>query len=87
MERQVAKGTLLYGLRLDDYVPADHLLQGIDALVDFVVRDALAASYSTTGQPSIDPELMLRMLVVGYLSGIRSERRLCEKAQLNLAYR
>lgn len=88
MGRQVAQGALFYGFRLDDHVPADHLLRRIDALFDFgFVRDALAASYSTTGRPSIDPELMLRMLLVGYLSGIRSERRLCEEVHLNLAYR
>ena len=88
MGRQVAQGALFYGFRLDDHVPADHLLRRIDALFDFgFVRDALAASYSTTGRPSIDPELMLRMLLVGYLSGIRSERHLCEEVHLNLAYR
>jgi transposase len=69
-------------------VPANHLLRRIGVLFDFgFVRDALAASYSTTGRPSIDSELMLRMLLVGYLSGIRSERRLCEEVHLNLAYR
>jgi len=88
MGRQVAQGALFYAFRLDDHMPADHLLRRIDALFDFgFVRDALAASYSTSGRPSIDPELMLRMLLVGYLSGIRSERRLCEEVHLNLAYR
>ena len=88
MGRQVAQGALFYGFRLDDHVPADHLLRRIDGLLDFgFVREALAASYSTSGRPSIDPELMLRMLLVGYLFGIRSERRLCEEVHLNLAYR
>jgi transposase len=88
MGRQVAQGALFYGFRLDDHVPADHLLRRIDGLFDFgFVREALAASYSTSGRPSIDPELMLRMLLVGYLFGIRSERRLCEEVHLNLAYR
>jgi transposase len=88
MGRQVAQGALFYGFRLDEHVPADHLLQRIDGLLDFgFVREALAASYSTSGRPSIDPELMLRMLLVGYLFGIRSERRLCEEVHLNLAYR
>ena len=88
MGRQVAQGALFYGFRLDDHVPADHLLRRIDELLDFgFVREALAASYSTSGRPSIDPELMLRMLLVGYLFGIRSERRLCEEVHLNLAYR
>jgi len=76
MGRQVAQGALFYGFRLDDHVPADHLLRRTDGLLDFgFVREALAASYSTSGRPSIDPELMLRMLLIGYLFGIRSERR------------
>ena len=88
MGRHVAQGALFYGFRLDDHVPADHLLRRIDGLLDFgFVREALAASYSTSGRPSIDPELMLRMLLVGYLFGIRSETRLCEEAHLNLADR
>ena len=88
MGRQVAQGALFYGFRLDDHVPADHLLRRIDGVLDLgFVREALAASYSASGRPSIDPELMLRMLLVGYLFGIRSERRLCEEVHLNLAYR
>ena len=88
MGRQVAQGSLFYGFRLDDHVPADHLLRRIDGLLDFdFVREALAASYSASGRPSVDPELMLRMLLVGYLFGIRSERRLCEEVHLNFAYR
>ncbi len=88
MGRQVAQGALFYGFRLDEHVPVDHLLRRIDGVLDFgFVREALASSYSTSGRPSIDPELMLRMLLVGYLFGIRSERRLCEEVHLNLAYR
>lgn len=88
MGRQVAQGSLFYGFRLEDHVPAEHLLRRVDDLLDFgFVRGALAASYSATGRPSVDPELMLRMLLVGYLLGIRSERRLCEEVHLNLAYR
>ena len=80
MGRQVAQGSLFYGFRLDDHVPADHLLRRIDGLLDLgFARGALAASYSATGRPSVDPELMLRMLLIGYLFGIRSERRLCEE--------
>jgi transposase len=87
MGRQVAQGALFYGFRLDDHVPTDHLLRRIDSVFDLgFVREALAASYSASGRPSIDPELMLRMLLVGYLFGIRSERRLCEEVHLNLAY-
>jgi hypothetical protein len=88
MGRQVARGSLFHGFRLDDHVPADHLLRRVDGLLDFgFVREALAGSYSASGRPSVDPELMLRMLLVGYLLGVRSERRLCEEVHLNLAYR
>jgi len=88
MGRQVAQGSLFYGFRLDDHIPADHLLRRIDGLIDFgFLREALADSYSVTGRPSIDPVLMLRMLLVGYLFGIRSERRLCQEVHLNLACR
>ncbi len=88
MGRQVAQGSLFYGFRLDDHVPADHLLRRVDGLLDFgFVRETLADSYSAAGRPSIDPELMLRMLLIGYLFGIRSERRLCQEVHLNLAYR
>jgi len=65
--------------RLEDHVPADHQLRHVDAVLDFgFVHAALAGHYSSTGRPSVDPELMLRMLLIGYLQGIRSERRLCE---------
>lgn len=88
MGRQVAQGALFYGFRLDDHVPSDHLLRRIDSVLDLgFVREALVASYSASGRPSIDPEMMLGMLLVGYLFGIRSERRLCEEVHLNLAYR
>jgi transposase len=66
MGRQVAQCALFYGLRLDDHVPADHLLRSVDGLLDFrFVREALAASYSASGRPLIDLELMLRMLLIG----------------------
>jgi transposase len=88
MGRQVAQGALFYSFQLNDHVPVDHLLRRIDRVIDFsFVRTKLASSYSHTGRPSIDPELMLRMLLIGYLFGIRSERRLCEEVHLNLAYR
>lgn len=86
--RQVMQEALFYEFSLEDHVPAGHLLRRIDALMDFSgVRAHLATSYSATGRPSVDPELMIRMLVVGYCLGIRSERRLCEEVHLNLAYR
>ena len=63
-------------------------MRGIDRHLDLEgVRAALKPFYSSTGRPSVDPELMIRMLLVGYCLGIRSERRLCEVVHLNLAYR
>src|SRR5271154_5418212 len=86
--RQVEQGALFYNFSIDAHVPTDHLLRSIDRFVDLSeLRRELAPFYSTLGRPSIDPELMIRMLVVGYCFGIRSERRLCEECHLNLAYR
>ena len=71
-----------------DAVPADHLVRSIDRFVELgELRRQLAPLYSETGRPSVDPELMIRMLIIGYCLGIRSERRLCEEVYLNLAYR
>src|ERR1700750_1391872 len=79
---------LFYSFNLDEHVPADHLLRSIDRFLDLAdLRQHLAPFYSHTGRPSVDPELMVRMLLVGYCFGIRSERRLCEEVHLNLAYR
>ncbi|MGB7037468.1 MAG: IS1182 family transposase [Xanthobacteraceae bacterium] len=87
-DRLVVQESLFYQFRLDDHVPADHMLRAIDRFVDLDgLRRHLASFYSTLGRPSIDPELMIRMLIVGYCFGIRSERRLCEEVHLNLAYR
>ena len=86
--RQVEQGALFYNFSIDTHVPADHLLRSIDRFVDLSeLRRDLAPFYSSMGRPSIDPELMIRMLIVGYCFGIRSERRLCEEVHLNLAYR
>ena len=83
-----AQDQLFYSFKLDTHVPSDHLLRGIDRFLDLGgLRRHLAPFYSHTGRPSVDPELMIRMLIVGYCFGIRSERRLCEEVQLNLAYR
>ena len=83
-----AQDRLFYSFNLDAHVPSDHLLRGIDRFLDLGgVRRHLASFYSRTGRPSVDPELMLRMLIVGYCFGIRSERRLCDEVHLNLAYR
>jgi len=79
---------LFYSFNLDNHVPQDHLLRGINQFLDLRdLRQHLAEHYSNTGRPSIDPELMIRMLIIGYCFGIRSERRLCEEVHLNLAYR
>jgi transposase len=83
-----AQERLFYAFSLESHVPADHLLRRIDSVLDLSdLRQHLAPYYSHTGRPSIDPELMIRMLIVGYCFGIRSERRLCEEVHLNLAYR
>lgn len=86
--RQEAQGALFYEFSIEDHVPQDHILRGIDRFVELSgIRGHLAAFYSSTGRPSVDPELMIRMLLVGYVMGIRSERRLCDEVHLNLAYR
>ena len=87
-ERRVMQEALFYGFSLERHVPDNHLLRKIDRFVDLSeVRAHLGPYYSDVGRPSIDPELMIRMLIVGYGFGIRSERRLCEEVHLNLAYR
>jgi transposase len=79
---------LFHEFCLDDVVPAAHLLRKIDAVLDLSwLRDDLAPFYSHTGCRSVDPELMIRMLLVGYCYSIRSERRLCSEVEVNLAYR
>jgi transposase len=82
-ERAVRQEALFYGFNLHDHVPADHLLRSIDRLVELIsIHRQLAPYYSAIGRPSIDPELMIRMLLIGYCCGIRSERRLCEEVHL-----
>ena len=81
---------LFYEFQLDDRIPKNHLLRRIDVIVTAALADLhkqLDPHYSDIGRPSIDPELMIRMLIVGYCYGIRSERRLCEEIELHLAYR
>ena len=89
MGRQSAdQRCFFYDFCLEDHVPPDHLLRRIDDLLDLGdVRESLKPHYSHMGRPSVDPELMIRMLIVGYCFGIRSERRLCEEVHFNLAYR
>src|SRR6202008_436354 len=87
-DRLVMQESLFYEFRLDEFVPSNHMLRAIDRFVDLSdLRRERAPFYSEGGRPSIDPELMIRMLLVGYCFGIRSERRLCEEVHLNLAYR
>src|SRR6476660_1045610 len=82
------QGQLFYEFRLGDAVPEDHLVRKIDTALDLSwLRSELAPYYSSMGRPSIDPELMIRMLVVGYVFAIRSERLICREVQVNLAYR
>jgi len=86
--RQVEQAALFYEFSLERHIPADHWLRSIDRFVDLQeIRQDLTPFYSCIGRPSIDPELMIRMLLIGYCFGIRSERRLCEEVHLNLAYR
>src|ERR1700745_92742 len=87
-ERRVRQDALFYEFSLERHVPEKHLLRSIDRFVELDgLRQKLARFYSEMGRPSIDPELLIRMLIVGYCFGIRSERRLCEEVHLYLAYR
>jgi transposase len=84
------QGRLFYEFNLDDVIPRDHLLRRMNVFVSAALDDLhqqLGAYYSDIGRPSVDPELMIRMLIVGYCYGIRHERRLCEELKLHLGYR
>jgi transposase len=82
------QNALFYEFCLENHIPEAHLLRQIDQFLDLdQARVHLDPFYSHTGRPSVDPELMIRMLLVGYCYGIRSERRLCEEIRFNLAYR
>jgi len=88
MGQQTRTESLFYYFRLEDQIPKDHLLRVIDEQIDLsFVRERVKGLYSATGRPSIDPEMLLRLLLVGYLYGITSERRLLEEVRMNLAYR
>src|SRR5215475_8248596 len=79
------QGQLFYEFNLDDAVPPDHLLRRLNVFATAVLSDLherLTSFYSEIGRPSIDPELMIRMLLVGYCYGIRHERRLCQEVTL-----
>jgi transposase len=84
------QGQLFYEFKLDEVIPKNHLLRRINVFVTtalFDLHEQLKPFYSEIGRPSVDPELMIRMLIVGYCYGIRSERKLCEEVRLHLAYR
>ena len=88
--RAGTQGSFFYSFNLDEVAPKSHLMRRIDPFVTKALadlHDELAPFYSDIGRPSIDPELMIRMLIVGYCFGIRSERRLCDEVRLHLAYR
>ena len=86
--REGGQGQFFYRFDLDKVVPTDHLVRQIDGVLDLGwVHKGLAPYYSHTGRPSIDPVLMIRMLLVGYVFAIRSERQLCSEVRVNLAYR
>jgi len=86
--RQVTQSAFFYRFSIEDHVPGDHLVRLIDRLVDLSdIRGFLSPYYSSTGRPSFDPELMIRMLIVGYCFAIRSQRRLCDEVHLTLACR
>ena len=91
MGRQTGdQSQLFYLFNLEGRIPARHLLRRINPVVTRIlveVREQLAPFYSDIGGPSVDPELVIRMLIVGYFYGIRFERRLCEELELHLAYR
>lgn len=78
------QNTLFYDFCLESHIPEDHLLRQIDQFVHFDgVSEHLESFYSHTGRPSIDSELLIRMLLIGCCYGIRSERRLCEEINFN----
>jgi transposase len=88
MGHQTRSESLFYYFRVEDHIPENHLLRLIDRHVSFeFVRAKLRDSYSETGRPSIDPEVLLRILLLGYLYGIASERKLVEELRMHLAWR
>jgi len=88
MGQQPSIEPLFYYFRLEDQIPRDHLLKRLDRSVDFrFVRKRLRDAYSLMRRPSIDPEILLRLLLGGYLYGITSERRLVEEVRMHLTYR
>jgi len=88
MGQHARSEALFYYFTLDEYIPQNNLLRLIDKHIDFsFVRERLKDSYSDMGRPSVDPELLLRILLIGYLYGITSERKLVEELGMHLAWR
>ena len=88
MMGRLKRRSVSYSFCLDEVVPDDHLVRQISSVLDLSwVHTELAPYYSSIGRPSIDPVLMIRMLIVGYVFAIRSERQICREVQVNLAYR
>ena len=88
MGHQARSEALFYYFHLEDQIPENHLLRLIEKHISFeFVRQQLKDSYSETGRPSVDPELLLRILLIGYLYGITSERKLVEELRMHLAWR
>ena len=87
MGRKGLQGKWFYNFSLEDRVPQDHFLRSVNKVVDFTfVRDLVRQTYSHTGAPSVDPVVVFKMALLGYLYGITSERRLADEIRLNLAY-
>ena len=87
-ERLVRQDRLFYDICLEDRVAPDHLVRRLDAVLELSwLRAELAPYYSHTGCPSVDPELMIRMMLLGYCYSIRSDRRLCQEVDMSFAYR
>ena len=79
---------MFYYVRIEEMIPENHLLRLVDRHIDLTfIRDKVKHLYSHTGRPSIAPEVLLRMLLIGYLYGITSERRLCEEVKMHIGYR
>ncbi len=87
-DRLVRQDRLFYDICLEDRVPPDHLVRRLDAVLELSwLRAKLAPYYSHTGCPSVDPVLMIRMMLLGYCYSIRSDRRLCQEVDMSFAYR
>ena len=88
MGKKTKQAPLFYYINIEDMIPENHILRLINKYIDFsFIRKKTRHLYSSTGRPSIDPEVLIKMLLVGYLYGITSERRLCEEVNMHIGYR